>query len=62
MKGLNAGIFLLLITLAIAAEEYTQFPYTMEAEDCEDAGEPWTSIYDKKIKGEFSGKVFVYLT
>ena len=62
MKGLKSGIFLLLITLTFAAEEYTKFPFTIEAEDCDDAGEPWTSIYDKKIKGEFSGKGFVYLT
>ena len=48
MKGLNAGIILLLISLASAAEEYTKFPYTIEAEDCEGAGEPWTAVYEKK--------------
>jgi len=62
MKGLNTGIILLLIALASAAEEYTKFPFTIEAEDCEGAGQPWTSVYEKKIKGEFSGKGFAYLT
>jgi len=51
----------LLITL-VSAVEYTTFPFTIEAEDCQDAGEPWTSIYGKEINGEFSGKGFVYLT
>ena len=64
MKGaLKAISALLLITLISAAEpEYTVLPYTIEAEDCEGAGEPWTSIYEKKIKGMFSGKGFAYLT
>ena len=60
MKGATA-IFILLIAFALAAEEYTTFPYTIEAEDCDGAGEPWTAIYENKIKGMFSGKGFAYL-
>ena len=55
------AIFILLIAFALAAEEYTTFPYTIEAEDCDGAGEPWTAIYENKIKGMFSGKGFAYL-
>ena len=58
--GLKRAIIFLLIALTFA-EEYTQFPYTIEAEDCEGAGEPWTSVYEKKIKGMYTGKGFAYL-
>ena len=62
MKGpLKTTLIFLLITLALSAE-YSTFPFTIEAEDCEEAGEPWTSIYGQVIKGMFSGKGFVYLT
>ena len=60
MKGFGAGIILLLIALAYA-EEYTTFPYTIEAEDCEGVDKAWTSVYENVIKGEFSGKGFAYL-
>ena len=53
-------LILSLITLSLTAA--TELPYTIEAEDCQGAGEPWTAIYDKKIKGEYSGRGFVYLT
>ena len=56
------GVWILILISCFAAEEYSTFPFTIEAEDCEGAGEPWTSIYEKKIKGMFSGKGFVYLT
>ena len=58
MKGaLKAISALLLITLISAAEpEYTVLPYTIEAEDCEGAGEPWTSIYEKKLRECFLEK------
>ena len=74
MTGLSAGIILLLISLTLgaffffsqqkhkAAGEYTKFPYTIEAEDCEGAGETLTAINETKIKGNFSGKGFAYLT
>ena len=60
-EGLKTTIILLLIAITFGAE-YTTFPYTIEAEDCEGAGEPWTSVYDKKIKGIFTGKGFAYQT
>ena len=56
MKGI---IILLLISLTLS--DYTKFPFTIEAEDCEGAGETWTSVYEKKIKGMFTGKGFAYL-
>ena len=59
--GLKAIIALLLITLTLE-ESYTTFPYTVEAEECEGIDQVWTSIYDKKIKGMFTGKGFAYLT
>ena len=61
IRSLKSIIFIILISLIVSAE-YTKFPYTVEAEDCDGAGEPWTSIYEKKIKGMFSGKGFAYLT
>ena len=52
-----------LLCLSLTADtEYSSLPFTIEAEDCQNAGEPWTAIYDKKIKGEYSGRGFVYLT
>ena len=60
MNHLLTILFIFLIT--VSSESYTSFPYTIEAEDCEGAGEPWTSIYGTIIKGDYSGKGFVYLT
>ena len=50
-----------LLTL-ISSAEVTKFPYTVQAEDCEGAGETLTSFFRTKIKGMFSGKGFIYLT
>ena len=61
MKELKSLLVFLLISLTYAAE-FTEFPYTIEAEDCEGVGETWTSVYDRKIKGMYSGKGFAYLT
>ena len=60
-EGLKSLFILLLVSLTYGAE-FTEFPFTIEAEDCEGVGEPWTTIYEKKIKGMFSGKGFAYLT
>ena len=61
MRGrLFATIFALLIALSFA-EEYTTFPYTIEAEDCEGVTQIWTSVYERKIKGIFTGTGFAYL-
>ena len=46
----------------ISSAEVTKFPYTVQAEDCQGAGETMTSIFGIKIKGMFSGKGFIYLT
>ena len=54
-------VFIISLLTLISPVEVTKFPYTIEAEDCEGAGEPWTSIYETKIKGMFSGKGFIYL-
>ena len=59
MKGTT--IFILLIACVFAEETYTTFPFTIEAENCEGAGEPWTTVYGKVIKGMYSGKGFAYL-
>ena len=56
-------IILSLLSLSLTLDqEYFTLPFTIEVEDCKDAGEPWTEIYGKKIKGEYSGKGFAYLT
>ena len=43
-------------------QEYSPLPFTIEAEDCKGAEELITNITEKKIKGDFSGKGFIYLT
>ena len=35
------------------SEIYTNFPYTIEAEDCDGAGDPWSSIYGTRIKDDY---------
>ena len=62
MKGGYKTTIILILLSLISSQDVTKFPYTIEAEDCEGAGEPWTSIYETKLKGMFSGKGFVYLT
>ena len=57
---LKIPIIFLLISLSYS-QQYTKFPYTIEAEDCEGAGDTWTSVYEKKIKGMYTGKGFAYL-
>ena len=52
-------IFTSLISFELNAD--IKLPYTIEAEDCKGAGDPWTAVYEKKIGGEFSGKGFAYL-
>ena len=62
MKGIYKIIFILLILPLIlpliSSRDAKKFPYTIEAEDCEGAGETMTSIFGIKIKGMFS----IYLT
>ena len=62
MNHLLTIFFIFLIIPLISSENYTNFPYTIEAEDCNGAGDPWTSIYGTRIKGDYSGKGFAYLT
>ena len=62
MEKLLKTIFICLLIALTSSVEYTTFPFSIEAEDCEDAGEPWTTIYGTAIKGMYSGKGFVYLT
>ena len=59
-ERLFATFFALLIALSFA-EEYTTFPYTIEAEDCDGITQTWTSVYERKIKGIFTGTGFAYL-
>ena len=61
MKSLTIMILITLISFALT-EEYTTFPYTIEGEDCEGVDQVWTSVYEKKIGGEYSGEGFAYLT
>ena len=58
--SLEISIFFLLISLSYP-QQYNKFPYTIEAEDCEGAGDTWTSVYETKIKGMYTGKGFAYL-
>ena len=58
--GLKTAIIFLIFALTLA-EEYTKFPFTIEAEDCDGVQQVWTSVYENKIKGDFSGKGFAYL-
>ena len=60
MKG-STAIFILLIACVFAEEKYTTFPFTIEAENCEGAGDTWTTVYGTVIKGMYSGKGFAYL-
>ena len=54
-------ISLLLLSLTYSEDtEYTKFPYTIEAEDCDGAGGVWQSVWETKIGGNYSGKGFVY--
>ena len=48
MKAEIKALFIFLLISLSAAADYTTFPFTIEAEDCEGAGEPWTSVYEKK--------------
>ena len=48
-------------TAADTASGATSFPFVIEGEDMEGAGDPWTAIYQTQIPG-FSGKGFWYLT
>ena len=65
-KGIFAIIFasllaFLLLAYASCQDNYTQFPYVVEAEDLKGSKGPETTIDDKTIKGQFSGQGFVYL-
>ena len=60
MKTLTNLILISLISLTLT-EEYITFPYTIEAETC-DGAEVWTTVYEHKIGGEYSGEGFYYLT
>jgi len=64
--GLIAILFSSILAFLILAytsfqNNNTKFPYVVEAEDLEGSKGPETTIDDKTIKGEFSGKGFVYL-
>jgi len=51
----------LLITFGSKQNNYTKFPFAVEAEDLEGSKGPETTIDNKTIKGQFSGKGFVNL-
>ena len=60
MKAITKIILISLISFALT-EEYITLPYTIEAETCEGVDKVWTSVYETKIKGEYSGEGFAYL-
>ena len=61
MKSFFEILIIVLVISLSYTQQYTKFPYTIEAEDCEGAGDTWTSVYETKIKGMFTGKGFAYL-
>ena len=60
MKSLLKTIILFAI-LSVSTISAITLPYTIEAEECEGVDKVWTSVYETKIGGEFSGKGFAYL-
>ena len=63
MEGIFKNIIILLLISFVLSDStnYTKFPFTIEAENCEGVDQTWTSVYDRKIKGMFTGKGFAYL-
>ena len=60
MKSQLKTIILFAI-LSVSTISAITLPYTIEAEECEGVDKVWTSVYENKIGGKFSGEGFAYL-